>query len=110
MLGGDPSSAVKVLQLRLQIPNQTAVVQQLLEQAERAAGQVPESATESTTTSTTSSTPTTSTSPASPGDPGPGKSDGHGQGFRHGGPTGGAGLAPPPRHGHGPSVHGNLAD
>ena len=115
LLGGDPASAVKVLQLRLQIPNQTAVVQQVLAKAEQAAGQV--SVTGSTTTATTSSTPATTTSPAtaSPapptGDPGPGRSHGHGQGFLHGGPTGGAGLTPPgPGRGHGPAVHGNLVD
>ena len=121
MLGGDPRSAVKVLQLRLQIPNQTAVVQKLLEQAEQAAGQAPTSTTESTTTSTTSrsttstsTTPTTPTAPATPPSPpdkhGPGAGGpaGPGRGFKHGGPTGGAGLTPV--HGHGPPVHGNLVD
>jgi tRNA A-37 threonylcarbamoyl transferase component Bud32 len=114
MLGGDPTSAVRVLQQRLKIPNQTAVVQQLLDQAERAAGQAPESATESTTTPATPTTPTAPATPAPPsGDHGPGHSDGHGRGFQHGGPTGGAGLAPPtPGHGngHGPGVQGNLVD
>jgi hypothetical protein len=113
LLGGDPAGAVKVLQLRLQIPNQTAVVQKVLQRAEQAAGQLPESATESTTTATTSSTPTTSTSPTTPVPPTgthePGGSDGHGQGFPHGGPTGGAGLTPL-GPGRGPAVHGNLVD
>jgi eukaryotic-like serine/threonine-protein kinase len=85
MLGGDPSGAIPVLQQRLKIPNQTPVVRQLLDQALRAAGQAP-------------SQPTTPPTTTPGGDTGPGKSKGHGQG--HAGPTGGAGLAPPP-HGHG---------
>jgi serine/threonine-protein kinase len=39
LLSGNPQAAIPILQQRLQIPNQTATVQALLKQAERAAGQ-----------------------------------------------------------------------
>jgi serine/threonine protein kinase len=85
VLGGDPSGAIPVLQQRLKIPNQTGVVQQMLNQALRAAGQAPEPS-------------QTQTTPASPKhDPGSGASKGRGRG--HGGPTGGAGIGPAPSHG-----------
>jgi tetratricopeptide (TPR) repeat protein len=41
LLSGDPQAAVPVLQQRLKIPNQTPVVQALLNQALRASGQAP---------------------------------------------------------------------
>jgi hypothetical protein len=85
VLGGDPGGAIPVLQQRLQIPNQTDVVRQMLNQAMRATGQAPEPS-------------QTQTTPAAPsGDHGPGRSNGHGRG--HSGPTGGAGLAPTPSPG-----------
>ncbi len=83
VLGGDPSGAIPVLQQRLKIPNQTPVVRQLLDQALRAAGQLPAQ----------SPTPTTPGATTRPG-----KSEGHGRG--HPGPTGGAGL-PAPSDGQG---------
>jgi serine/threonine protein kinase len=83
VLGGDPNSAIPVLQQRLKIPNQTGVVRQMLNQALQAAGQAPES-------SQTQTTPAPSSD-----DHGPGNFKGHG----HAGPTGGAGLAPAPSHG-----------
>jgi tetratricopeptide (TPR) repeat protein len=83
VLGGDPNGAIPVLKQRLKIPNQTGVVQQMLNQALQAAGQAPQQ-------------PQTQTAPAAPsGGHGPGRSEGHG----HAGPTGGAGLAPAPSHG-----------
>jgi serine/threonine-protein kinase len=97
MLGGDPTSAIPILQMRLRIPNQTGLVRQLLEQAQRAAGDLPETST-TTTAPTTSTTPTTPTTPA-PKAPGP--PPGHGRGPSHPRPNGGAGLAPPGHaHGH----------
>ena len=39
LLSGNPQAAIPVLQQRLRIPNQTATVQALLNQAEQAAGQ-----------------------------------------------------------------------
>jgi predicted Zn-dependent protease len=39
LLSGNPQAAIPILQQRLQIPNQTATVQALLNQAEQAAGQ-----------------------------------------------------------------------
>jgi predicted Zn-dependent protease len=39
LLSGNPRAAIPILQQRLQIPNQTATVQGLLNQAEQAAGQ-----------------------------------------------------------------------
>jgi predicted Zn-dependent protease len=39
VLSGNPQAAIPILQQRLQIPNQTATVQALLNQAEQAAGQ-----------------------------------------------------------------------
>lgn len=86
VLGGDPHSAIPVLQQRLKIPNQTGVVRQMLNQALQAAGQAPEPS-------------QTQTTPAPPSrDHRPGNPKGHGRG--HAGPTGGAGLAPAPSHGH----------
>ena len=84
VLGGDPGGAIPVLQQRLKIPNQTGVVRQMLNQALQAAGQAPEPS------------PTQTTPPAPGGDHGPGRATGRG----HAGPTGGAGLAPAPSHGH----------
>ncbi len=71
LLSGDAASAVQVLQQRAKIPNQTAVVQQLLDQALRAAGKAP-------------ATPPRPHAPSKTG-PKPGT----------GTPTGGAGLGPP---------------
>ncbi len=73
MKSGNPSAAIPVLEQRLKIPNQTAVVQQTLDQARREAGV---------------STPSTASPPAPGGPPaaGPGHNDGHG--------NGGAGLPP----------------
>jgi serine/threonine protein kinase len=69
---GDPAAAVTVLKQRLQIPNQTGVVQQALDEALQASGQAP--------------------APA----PGPGKGHGKGKGKDHGlGSSGGAGLGTP---------------
>jgi hypothetical protein len=52
VLGGDPSAAIPVLEQRLKIPNQTPVVQQMLDQALQAAGR---STSQTSTTTTTSS-------------------------------------------------------
>lgn len=41
VLAGDPSGAVPILEERLKIPNQTAVVREMLDEALRASGQVP---------------------------------------------------------------------
>jgi eukaryotic-like serine/threonine-protein kinase len=73
MSSGNPSAAIPVLEQRLKIPNQTAVVQQTLDQARRQAGLA---------------APSTSAPAAPTGPPaaGPGHHDGHG--------NGGAGLAP----------------
>ncbi len=71
---GDPAAAVTVLKQRLQIPNQTGVVQQALNEALQASGQAP-----------------------TPG-PGPGAGKGHGKGAGKGhgpGGSGGAGLGLP---------------
>jgi hypothetical protein len=86
---GNPSSAVPVLEQRLKIPNQTAVVQQTLNQALQASGQAP-----------------------APGDH-HGRGKGHGGGDDNGGgpggagSTGGAGLTPP---GQGGDEHSNFVD
>jgi serine/threonine-protein kinase len=89
-LAGDPQAAIPILERRLQIPNQTAVVQTELELAQQAAGQ-----------SETSG----GSSPAGAG----AKTGGGGPGATHtkSGPTppsdGGAGLAPgAPQGGSGP--------
>ena len=82
---GDPASAVPVLEQRLKIPNQTAVVQQTLNEALQASGQAPA--------------------------PGPGNSQGKGKAKGHdGGPgaSGGAGLTPP--SGPGDDEHSNFVD
>jgi eukaryotic-like serine/threonine-protein kinase len=68
VLSGDPAAAIPVLEQRLKIPNQTPVVQQMLDRARRAAGQ-----------------PTPPASPA-PGGAAPETGKGH-----HHGPNGGGG-------------------
>jgi eukaryotic-like serine/threonine-protein kinase len=84
---GDAASAVPVLEQRLRIPNQTAVVQQTLNEALRATGQAPP--------------------------PGHAQSQGHGPGKGHGhhgggpGPSGGAGLT---GSGGGDDEHSNFVD
>jgi hypothetical protein len=89
-LSGDPQAAIPILEQRLRIPNQTAVVQQALDEARRAAGQ-------SGAAATNSSAPS---SPAAPA-PSPAKpKDSHGQG-RGSSESGGAGVSP----GH--SKHGD---
>jgi serine/threonine protein kinase len=85
-LSGDPAAAIPLLEQRLKIPNQTAVVQTLLDQARSAAGQGSSSA----------SSPSSSGAPA-----GPARSAGGTA------PTPGhqPGRVPPghrPGHGHGP--------
>jgi eukaryotic-like serine/threonine-protein kinase len=85
---GNPASAVPILEQRLKIPNQTAVVQQTLNEALQATGQAP-------------------TPP-----PSSGQGKGHGKGHGHDGgggpgPSGGAGLAPP---GQGGDEHSNFVD
>ena len=88
MLSGDPQAAVAVLQQRLKIPNQTAVVQQTLNQALQAAG-----ASASSGSTQAAGTPQ---SPAATG----GASSGSGAG------SGGAGIA----HGHGNGHGGGGGD
>ncbi len=85
---GDPAGAVPILEQRLKIDNQTGVVQQALNEALQASGQVP-----------------------APGN-GPGHGKGHGRGNGSGpgggaGPSGGAGLTPP---GQGGDEHSNFVD
>jgi hypothetical protein len=87
-LGGDPSAAVPILEKRLQIPNQTAVVRQALDQALRASGQAPAQPAPAQPT------------PASPAKPGKGPA---------GVGSGGAGLGPP-GHGHGHGGRGGAGD
>jgi eukaryotic-like serine/threonine-protein kinase len=89
---GDPASAVPILEQRLKIPNQTAVVQQTLNQALQATGQAP--------------TPTPT--------PSPGQGKGHGKGHGHHdgggpGPSGGAGLTGAGGGGGG-DEHSNFVD
>ena len=93
VLAGDPGGAVPILEARLKIPNQTAVVQHELNQALQASGQVPGQL----------STPT-QPAPAKPGGKGKGKGKdqgpGHGHGQLHGHdhsqpPTGSGGAALP---------------
>jgi serine/threonine protein kinase len=64
MRSGNPQAAIPVLEQRLKIPNQTAVVQQTLDQARRAAGV------------------TTPTASAQAGTPTPARDRGHGSGGR----------------------------
>ncbi|HZE05488.1 MAG TPA: hypothetical protein VE127_09705, partial [Solirubrobacteraceae bacterium] len=90
VLSGHPAEAVPVLEARLKIPNQTAVVQQELNQALQASGQVP-----------AQMTPTQPSAQTKPKTPGPGKDHGHGHGA--GNNSGGAGLLP--AHGD-HSIHG----
>jgi serine/threonine protein kinase len=74
VLSGDPAGAVPILEQRLKIPNQTGVVQQMLDQALVASGQEP--------------------APSAPNPPGQGQhKGGPGQG-KHGNGSGGAGLTP----------------
>ena len=85
---GDPASAVPVLEQRLKIPNQTAVVQQTLNEALQATGQAPP--------------------------PGEGQGKGKGKGHKGGGaggpgPSGGAGLTGP-GGGGGDNEHTNFVD
>jgi serine/threonine-protein kinase len=84
---GDPAGAVPILEQRLKIPNQTAVVQQTLNQALQASGRSPA---------------------PGPGN-GKGKAKGHGRGGPGGGPgpSGGAALTPP---GQGDDEHSNFVD
>jgi tRNA A-37 threonylcarbamoyl transferase component Bud32 len=92
VLAGDPGGAVPVLEARLRIPNQTAVVQQELNQALQASGQVPAQL--------------TPTHPASPGQSGKHrkhKGTGKGGAPSHdqnaaGGSSGGAALGGPAAH------------
>ncbi len=82
---GDAAEAVTVLKQRLQIPNQTGVVQQTLDAALQASGQAP-----------------------APPQPGSGHDHGRGQGHGHGaGQSGGAGLAPPGQSGN---AHSDFVD
>jgi serine/threonine protein kinase len=81
LLGGDPSAAVAILEQRLKIPNQTALVQQALDQALRASGQAPARAAPSKPSQPT---------PSTPAKPGKGPA---------GIGSGGAALGPP-EHGH----------
>jgi serine/threonine protein kinase len=71
---GNPTAAIPVLQQRLRIPNQTATVQALLNQALRAAGQAPNPA----------SPPSTGGASVPPGHQ-PGHKHGHGPGQGNGG-------------------------
>jgi eukaryotic-like serine/threonine-protein kinase len=75
VLAGDPGGAVPILEQRLKIPNQTGVVQQELNQALQASGQVPAEL--------------TPTQPAAPTKPTPA---GKGKGGRHGRKGDGAGA------------------
>jgi serine/threonine protein kinase len=98
LLSGDPQAAIPVLEQRLQIPNQTPVVQQTLNQARHQAGQP------------AASTPTSSTSATAPAPPPPRHDHGHGppagnrNGISNGNGSGGAGLPP------GPGKHGGGGD
>ncbi|HET8977493.1 MAG TPA: serine/threonine-protein kinase [Solirubrobacteraceae bacterium] len=99
VLSGHPAEAVPVLEARLKIPNQTAVVQQELNQALQASGQVPAQMT-----------------PTQPGGQTKPKSShpGHGPGGQGAANSGGAGLMPahPGRrlhgHRHGPGAGGSV--
>ena len=104
VLAGDPGGAVPILEARLKIPNQTAVVQQELNQALQASGQQPAQLT----------TPTQPDKAAKPGTKGRGKGKGkgadHAQGHGHGSvqghdhpslPTGSGGAALPGSSGAG---------
>jgi serine/threonine-protein kinase len=86
VLAGDPGGAVPILEQRLKIPNQTGVVQQELNQALQASGQVP-----------AQMTPTQPAVPSKPKPQGNTKGKGgHGQGTKRGGAgapgSGGAAL------------------
>ncbi len=119
-LSGDPSSAIPVLQRRLKIPNQTPVVRQALDQALRAAGQVPAGFSQTTSpqppsgkpspsqpppTQTPSAKPPSTRTPSSR--PPSGKPpSGNPTGSSTSPGSGGAGIGPPaqgpgPGHGHG---------
>jgi serine/threonine-protein kinase len=94
VLAGDPGGAVPILEARLKIPDQTAVVQQELNQALQASGQVPAVMTPG--------------QPAAPGNPAPpGNGTGHGKdqrpGHDHGPGSGGAAVG-------GRSAHAGSAD
>ncbi|MBV9820127.1 MAG: serine/threonine protein kinase [Solirubrobacterales bacterium] len=87
VLSGNPSGAIPVLRKRLQIPDQTAVVQQLLDEALQDSGRASTTTTSAAPPSTT--TPTTTTAPPKP-KPAP----------RPSGPpsSGGVGIGPPQQH------------
>ncbi len=93
LLSGDPEAAIPVLEQRLKIPNQTAVVEQTLDQALRAAGQA-----------TSTAPPSGGAAPGSvPGrahGKGPGTGAGHGQSSE---PGDGPGKGPGNGAGHGQS-------
>jgi eukaryotic-like serine/threonine-protein kinase len=97
VLAGDPGGAVPILEQRLKIPNQTAVVQQELNQALQASGQQPAQL-------STPSQPGTSTTPAAH----PKGGHGHSHTPKKPAPppnSGGAAL-PGPGGGHGHHGHG----
>ena len=107
VLSGNPRAAVPILERRLQIPNQTQVVQHLLQLALRAS--TGESAVTSSSSSTTTSTttsgppPTTTTTATIPAPTAPGPNPGHSPAGSTPG-SGGAGLpgaAGQTGHGHG---------
>ena len=93
VLSGDPGGAVPILEQRLKIPNQTAVVQQELNQALQASGQQPAQLT----------TPTQPGPPAKPGGKGHGKGHRHGHGRPNAPPNSGGAALPAPGS---PTTHG----
>ncbi len=102
-LAGRPSQAIPILEARLKIPNQPAVVEQELAVAEAAAAHHSGTTSTDATTGTTTGTPPPSTSPA-PAAGGAGAGTGGaaepstgGDATHRNGPTGGAGLTGAPR-------------
>jgi serine/threonine-protein kinase len=80
MLSGDAKDAVPVLEQRLKIPNQTAVVQQTLDQARQRAGIAAPAAPTTSTSTSAGPAPKTGGEPAAP----PGHDHGHGAGHGRG--------------------------